>query len=143
MKRLHINLAVEDLVTSVQFYSTLFAVEPTVLKPDYAKWMMDDPRMNFSISTRVEKKGVDHIGIQVEDARELEEVYARLRNAEGPRLEQGETVCCYARSEKTWITDPQGVRWETFLTIGESAVYGEEIERDEMADAGAGAAQGG
>jgi len=128
MKRLHINLAVEDLVTSVHFYSTLFAVEPSVLKPDYAKWMLSDPLVNFSISTRAARKGVDHLGIQVEDPQELQDVFARMKKAEGPRLDQGETVCCYARSEKTWITDPQGVAWETFLTVGDSPVYGEEAK---------------
>ena len=96
MKRLHVNVAVEDIATSVKFYATLFAADPDVLKPDYAKWMLDDPRVNFAISDHTAQKGVDHLGIQVEDAGELHEVYDRLKSAEGPSWEQGETVCCYA-----------------------------------------------
>lgn len=109
MKRLHINLSVEDLDKSVPFYQALFATPPTVLKADYAKWMLDDPRVNFSISTKPERHGIDHLGIQAEDMDELAEVFGRLKKAEGPRLEQGATTCCYAQSEKTWIFDPQGV----------------------------------
>ncbi|MET4701414.1 catechol 2,3-dioxygenase-like lactoylglutathione lyase family enzyme [Constrictibacter sp. MBR-5] len=123
MKRLHVHVAVEDLSRSVGFYSTLFAAEPTVLKPDYAKWMLDDPRVNFAISQRGGAPGIEHLGIQVETPEELREVYGRLRAADGPVLEEGETVCCYHRSEKSWISDPQGVSWETFLTSGESTVY--------------------
>jgi len=126
MKRLHVSLAVDQLDRSVRFYSALFAAEPTVLKPDYAKWMLDDPRVNFSISARGSKPGLDHLGIQVEDADELTEAYGRLKAAEGPVLEQGAVTCCYAKSEKAWISDPQGVAWETFLTHGESTVYGED-----------------
>ena len=130
MKRLHVHVAVEDLSRSVGFYSTLFAAEPTVLKPDYAKWMLDDPRVNFAISQRGGVPGIEHLGIQVETPEELDEVYGRLRAADGPVLEEGETVCCYHRSEKSWISDPQGVSWETFLTSGESTVYraGPEID---------------
>jgi catechol 2,3-dioxygenase-like lactoylglutathione lyase family enzyme len=128
MKRLHINVAVNDLETSIRFYSTLFAAEPTVQKPDYAKWMLDDPRVNFAISDRGSHKGVDHLGIQVESRDELAEVYRRLRAADAPVREVGATTCCYARSEKAWISDPQGIAWETFLTRGESAVYGEDTD---------------
>ena len=124
MKRLHVHVSVKDLDASVRFYSQLFAANPTVHKPDYAKWMLDDPRVNFAISRRDGKPGVQHLGIQVEDREELEEVYKRLRRAERPVIEEGETTCCYAHSEKSWIDDPQGVQWETFLTTGESTVYG-------------------
>jgi len=111
MKRFHVHVAVADLDQSVRFYSTLFAIEPTVLKSDYAKWMLEDPRVNFAISTHSgSAPGVDHLGIQVK--------------AEGPVVEEGKTTCCYAQSEKSWIADPQGVSWETFLTTGESTVYG-------------------
>ena len=129
MKRLHVHVAVKDLEASVRFYSLLFAVEPTVRKPDYAKWMLEDPRANFAISRRGAPAGVQHLGIQVEDRTELEEVYARLKGAAGPMIEEGETLCCYAQSEKSWIDDPQGVQWETFLTTGESTEYGSDVIR--------------
>ena len=124
MKRLHVHVSVRDVAQSVRFYSELFGAEPSVHKSDYAKWMLEDPRVNFAISQRDGKPGVQHLGIQVEDRAELAEVYERLRRAEGPVIEEGETTCCYAYSEKSWIDDPQGVQWETFLTTGESAVYG-------------------
>jgi len=126
MKRLHVHVSVRDLDASVRFYSSLFATTPAVRKTDYAKWMLDDPLVNFAISTRGATAGIEHLGIQVADAGELQEVYERLKKADGPVLEEGETVCCYAKSEKSWIEDPQGVRWETFLTTGESTVYGSE-----------------
>jgi len=124
MKRLHVHVSVRDLSESIRFYSELFATEPSVRKRDYAKWMLEDPRVNFAISQRDGKPGVQHLGIQVEDRSELEEVYTRLQRAEGPVIEEGATTCCYAQSEKSWIDDPQGVQWETFLTMGESTVYG-------------------
>jgi catechol 2,3-dioxygenase-like lactoylglutathione lyase family enzyme len=124
MKRLHVHVAVADLAASVRFYSQLFATGPTVLKDDYAKWMLDDPRVNFAISRRGDKSGVRHLGIQVENPAELSDVYGRLQGADGPVLEEAATTCCYARSEKSWIEDPQGVKWETFLTTGESTTYG-------------------
>ena len=124
MKRLHVHVAVDDLAQSVRFYSTLFAAEPTVVESDYAKWMLEDPRVNFAISARGGKVGVQHLGIQVEDSAELAQVYDRLKEAERPVLDEGATTCCYARSQKQWITDPQGVAWETFLTHGRSTVYG-------------------
>jgi len=124
MKRLHVHMAVDDLAKSIGFYSTLFAAPPSVVKPDYAKWMLEDPRVNFAISARGGKAGVDHLGIQVENDEELGEVYDRLRHAEAPVLEEGATTCCYAQSEKSWVTDPQGVPWEAFHTFGESTVYG-------------------
>ena len=124
MKRLHVHVAVDDVEASIRFYSNLFATSPTVLKSDYAKWMLEDPRVNFAISARGARAGIEHLGIQVEDRAELEEVYARLRRTERPVLEEGATTCCYAKSEKSWIEDPQGVKWETFLTTGDSTVYG-------------------
>src|SRR5579862_1085480 len=124
MKRLHVHVGVKDLSASIRFYRELFGAEPVVTKDDYAKWMLEDPRVNFAISQRNEATGVDHLGIQVEDRAELTEVYARLKRAEGPVIEEGQTTCCYAQSEKSWIEDPQGVQWETFLTTGESTVYG-------------------
>lgn len=125
MKRLHVHVAVSDLSHSIGFYSALFDASPAVVKPDYAKWMLDDPRVNFAISTRGRQPGLDHLGIQVEDQNELQAVYARLRNAGGDVVEQGETSCCYATSEKSWIDDPAGIAWETFLTTGESTDYGD------------------
>jgi catechol-2,3-dioxygenase len=124
MKRLHVHVSVQDLAKSIEFYSTLFAAEPTVTKADYAKWMLDDPRVNFAISQRGGETGIRHLGIQVEDRAELADVYSRLQRAEAPILEEGATTCCYARSEKSWIADPQGIQWETFLTTGESTTYG-------------------
>lgn len=128
MKRLHVHVSVEDIAQSVRFYSTLFAAEPTVIKPDYAKWMLDDPRVNFAISTHGGQTGLDHLGIQVETPDELHEVYGRLQQADRPVLEEGATTCCYAKSEKSWIADPQGLSWETFLTSGESTVYGDSTD---------------
>lgn len=130
MKRIHVHVAVEDLTASIRFYSQLFATDPVVLKCDYAKWMLEDPRLNFAISRRGAKTGVQHLGIQVDARAELEEVYTRLKRAERPVLEEGETTCCYARSEKSWIDDPQGVKWETFFTSGESTVYGHDPLRE-------------
>lgn len=126
MKRMHVHLSVADLDGSIRFYSEVFAAEPTVREVDYAKWMLDDPRVNFAISRRGAAPGIRHLGIQVESPAELEEVYARLRRAGRPVLEEGATTCCYAKSEKSWIEDPQGVQWETFLTTGESATYGSD-----------------
>ena len=129
MKRLHVHVAVDDLERSIRFYSTLFSAEPSVVKPDYAKWMLEDPRVNFAISSRGQDHvGLDHLGIQVERADELAEVYGRLKQAKGLVLEQGATTCCYARSEKSWIVDPQGVAWEAFFTQGESTVYGDSVD---------------
>ena len=137
MKRLHLHVSVEDIPQSVRFYSTLFAAEPAVLKPDYAKWMLDDPRVNFAVSRRGGETGVDHLGIQVETPDELREIYGRLQKADRPVLEQGETTCCYAKSEKSWIADPQGVSWETFLTSGESTTYGDSVDLDPIRKAAA------
>jgi hypothetical protein len=124
MKRLHVHMGVDDIAHSIRFYSALFAAEPTVRKADYAKWMLDDPRVNFAISQGRGDTGIHHLGIQAENQEELTEVYGRLKAADQPVLEEGATVCCYAKSEKAWIADPQGLAWETFLTHGESTVYG-------------------
>jgi catechol 2,3-dioxygenase-like lactoylglutathione lyase family enzyme len=128
MKRLHVSVAVSDLARSVRFYSTLFDAEPTVLQPDYAKWMLNDPRVNFSISSRGKKRGVDHLGIQVDDDGELALIASRLARAGQSVFEQKATTCCYAESNKAWVHDPEGVAWETFHTFGSSTVYGEDGE---------------
>ena len=125
MKRMHVHVAVDDLQRAIGFYSELFAAKPSVTKSDYAKWMLDDPRLNFAISTRGRVPGLDHLGIQVENKSELHEVYGRLHVAGGKIVEQGQTCCCYAKSEKSWIDDPAGIAWETFLTTGESIDYGD------------------
>jgi catechol 2,3-dioxygenase-like lactoylglutathione lyase family enzyme len=125
MKRLHVHVAVDNVDHAIGFYSALFAAQPAVVKPDYAKWMLDDPRVNFAISARGREPGLDHLGIQVEDKTELDEVYARLQAAGAPVVEQGQTACCYAKSEKSWIDDPAGIAWEAFLTTGESTDYGD------------------
>lgn len=124
MKRFHVHIAVDDLGRSVAFYSNLFATQPTVLKTDYAKWMLDDPRVNFAISARGAPAGVEHLGIQSDDDSELADLYGRLARADGPVREEGATTCCYMRSEKSWITDPAGVPWEMFRSFGESEVFG-------------------
>ncbi len=126
MKRLHVHVAVEDLHKSTAFYATLFGVAPTVVKEDYAKWMLDDPRVNFAISTLGDSPGLDHLGIQVEDAGELSEIASRLNAAGARTVQEVAAICCYAKSDKTWVQDPSGLRWETFHTLGEAAVYGED-----------------
>ncbi len=126
MKRLHVHVVVQDLGESVRFYSTLFAAEPTVIKDDYAKWMLEDPRVNFAISNRGGRPGVDRLGIQVEDDGALSRLDARLRDAGRTVHEQKAARCCYARGDKVWVTDPQGVAWETFATFGEINVFGED-----------------
>jgi catechol 2,3-dioxygenase-like lactoylglutathione lyase family enzyme len=125
MKRLHVHVAVDDLQRSIGFYSTLFAAKPSVLKEDYAKWMLDDPRVNFAISTRG-GRGVDHLGIQVETDGELRALAGRLKAAGEATRDQEATICCYAQSNKAWVNDPTGIRWETFFTFGEATTYGED-----------------
>ena len=129
MKRLHVHVSVDDLDQAVGFYAALFAAEPALRKDDYAKWMLDDPRVNFAISTRGREPGLDHLGIQVESADELQEVYGRMRDAGRAVLEQGETTCCYAQSEKSWTDDPAGIAWEVFHTTGEATDYGVSVQR--------------
>ena len=135
MKRLHVHVAVRNLDASIRFYSQLFAAEPAVRKPDYAKWMLEDPRVNFAISQRDLKPGVHELGIQAESREELQDLYARLRRIDRPVLEEGATTCCYAHSEKSWIEDPQGQQWEIFLTTGESTVYGQDAARADLVKA--------
>ncbi len=118
MKRFHVHVNVDDLEASIRFYSQLFAAEPAVIKPDYAKWMLEDPRLNFAISHRQRAAGVDHLGLQAESDAELAEIGARLAAADAIALTETGTTCCYARSDKFWAEDPQGLRWETFHTLG-------------------------
>ena len=134
MKRFHVHVSVNDVPSSIRFYSTLFSAEPAVVKGDYAKWMLEDPRINFAISKRDSQTGIRHLGIQVENRDELHEVYERLQLADRPVLEEGATTCCYAQSEKSWIADPQGVQWETFLTTGEATEYGGDQPEVPVAD---------
>jgi catechol 2,3-dioxygenase-like lactoylglutathione lyase family enzyme len=125
MKRLHVHVSVDNLTDSIKFYSGMFAAEPTISKPDYAKWQLEDPRMNFAISQRGAKAGLDHLGIQVESDTELDEMQARL-DALQPGVEKEEGVqCCYAKSDKYWLTDPSGIAWETFHSLEAVPVYGE------------------
>lgn len=126
MKRLHVHVAVEDLSRSIGFYSTLFGSEPAVIKDDYAKWMLEDPRVNFAISDRTRAPGVDHLGIQVETKDELADLAQRLKAAGEVTRDQEAATCCYAQSDKAWVNDPSGVRWETFFTFGEATAYGED-----------------
>ncbi|MFS2105409.1 ArsI/CadI family heavy metal resistance metalloenzyme [Ralstonia sp. Ralssp135] len=126
MKRFHVHVHVDDLSKSIAFYSKLFAAEPTRVETDYAKWMLDDPRINFAISTRGSAAGVDHLGFQVDDAAELAELKARAEAADMALLDEGETTCCYARSDKHWITDPQGIAWEHFHSLGNIPVFRED-----------------
>ncbi|MEX3935745.1 ArsI/CadI family heavy metal resistance metalloenzyme [Paraburkholderia phymatum] len=125
MKRFHLHVAVTDLTASIRFYSALFAAEPTVVKSDYAKWMLDDPRINFAISQRGAKPGLDHLGVQVENEAELAEMHDRLRGADLPIDEQMGTACCYANSNKYWTVDPQGIAWESYHTLSDIPMFGE------------------
>ncbi|HEV2170578.1 MAG TPA: ArsI/CadI family heavy metal resistance metalloenzyme [Candidatus Binatus sp.] len=128
MKRMHIHVAVKDIPESIKFYSTMFGAEPTVVKSDYAKWMLDDPRVNFAVSRFGQTTtGLDHLGIQVESPDELSEIASRLKAAERTVVEQTNAACCYARSDKAWATDPNGLSWETFFTTGATTVYGEDL----------------
>ncbi len=138
MKRLHLHISVPDLAPAVAFYSTSFDAAPTVIKDDYAKWMLDDPRVNLAISARTRAAGIDHAGIQVESTAELHELAARLKAAGSTTFDQEATTCCYARSDKSWVTDPAGVRWETFVTHGEAVSYGEDEVLPEPVAAGCG-----
>ena len=126
MKRFHVHTHVEDLAKSIAFYTTMFGQAPTRVESDYAKWMLDDPRINFAISNRGGKPGVDHLGIQTDSEQELAELKARAQAADIALMDEGETTCCYARSEKHWITDPQGVAWEHFHTLNDIPVFSEE-----------------
>lgn len=123
MKRLHMHIGVEQLEEAINFYSNLLGAEPVKRKPDYAKWMLDDPRVNLAISTRVSTKGVDHLGIQVDEEQELNDIRQRLSAGNLPVTEEGETLCCYAKSDKTWVLDPAGIAWETYRTMEDAEVF--------------------
>jgi len=125
MKRFHVHLHVSDLDQSIAFYSKLFAAPPARIEQDYAKWMLEDPRVNFAISTRGHQPGLDHLGFQVDGADELAELKGRAQAADMALLDEGATTCCYARSEKHWVTDPQGVAWEHFHTLGSIPLFNE------------------
>ncbi len=138
MKRMHINVGVESIDKSIEFYSALFGAKPTKTKADYAKWMLEDPRINFAISTKTGKKGVDHLGVQVDEEGELQELRERLKSADLAIFDEGETVCCYAHSEKAWVRDPSGVAWEAFRTMDDVQLYsgigeGDAVLSDESA----------
>lgn len=135
MMRLHVHVGISDLDRSIGFYSTMFGSQPTVVKDDYAKWMLDDPRVNFAnTSGQHAAQGVQHLGAQAENTEELGEVYGRLHAADRPVLEEGRTTCCYAKSEKSWIADPDGLVWEAFFTDGEATVYGDSPALGTLAD---------
>ncbi|HWM44790.1 MAG TPA: ArsI/CadI family heavy metal resistance metalloenzyme [Burkholderiales bacterium] len=134
MKRLHVHVAVHDLQQSIRFYSSLFAAEPAVKKDDYAKWMLDDPRVNFAISTRGGKAGLDHLGIQAENGAELEDLGIRLAQADVAVTAQKDAACCYAKSDKYWTIDPQGIAWESFHTLDSIPMYG-QVTRPRAAEA--------
>lgn len=126
MKRLHLHVSVPAIEPAIAFYSTLFDAPPSVVKDDYAKWMLDDPRVNLAISSRARATGIDHVGVQVDSVAELGELSGRLKAAGATTFDQEATTCCYANSDKSWVTDTAGVRWETFFTHGEVTAYGED-----------------
>jgi catechol 2,3-dioxygenase-like lactoylglutathione lyase family enzyme len=126
MKRLHVHVSVKDLPASIRFYRTLFGAEPVVIQPDYAKWMLEDPRVNFAISMNRQPVGVNHLGFQVESDEELRGMRAQLEAADARMVEENKQPCCYAKSDKYWVTDPTGIAWETFHTLGRIPVYGED-----------------
>ncbi|MGH8762878.1 MAG: ArsI/CadI family heavy metal resistance metalloenzyme [Nitrosospira sp.] len=129
MKRFHVHVAVDDLDANIRFYSAVFGVPPTVTKTDYAKWMIEGPRVNFAISNRGAKTGLDHLGFQVDSDEELVELRRKVAEAEIVALDQPQSECCYARSDKYWITDPQGIAWETYHTVGEVEIYGTDMPK--------------
>jgi len=126
MKRFHIHIAVEDLPGNIRFYSALFGIEPTVSRPDYAKWMLSDPFINFALSAQGGKAGLDHVGIQVDSEEALNEMNQRLAQADLPAAEQKNAQCCYATSNKYWTVDPQGIVWETFHSLATIPVFGQD-----------------
>lgn len=130
MKRLHVSLAVDDLAASIRFYAALFGTAPTVSKPDYAKWLLDDPRVNLSLTARGRAPGLDHLGIQAETPAELAEVTGRLAAAGLPLSDQGAVTCCYAKSEKAWARDPQGISWEAFHSFAASDSFGDDAAEE-------------
>jgi catechol 2,3-dioxygenase-like lactoylglutathione lyase family enzyme len=136
MKRFHVHVSVKNLDASVRFYAKLFGAPPAVLKPDYAKWMLDDPRINFAISSRGLGPGIDHLGMQVESEEELKMMREQAAAAEISAIDQPNAQCCYARSDKYWVTDPQGVAWETFHTLDSIPLYGEAARAESNACCG-------
>lgn len=130
MKRFHVHVSVEDLDATIRFYSVVFGTPPTVHKPDYAKWMLEDPRINFAISRQATAPGIDHLGIQVDSGEELAELRAQVARAEIAAQDQANAECCYARSDKYWTTDPQGIAWETFHTLESIPVRGQAVRPD-------------
>jgi catechol 2,3-dioxygenase-like lactoylglutathione lyase family enzyme len=135
MKRFHVHVAVDDLSKSIAFYSAMFGEQPAVVKPDYAKWMLEDPRINFAISNRGLEPGVNHLGFQADDEAELEEIHANLQRADTAVVQEKGAHCCYAKSDKYWVTDPQGIAWETFRSLGSIPLYGEDAASRASANA--------
>ena len=133
MKRFHVHVAVPDLDAGIRFYSTLFGAEPAVRKDDYAKWMLDEPRLNFAISNRGEPAGVNHLGLQVDSGEELEALHANLEAADRAVVAEKGASCCYARSDKYWITDPAGIAWESFHTLGSIPMFGASHDEPSLA----------
>ena len=136
MKRFHVHVAVDDLQKNIRFYSAMFGLAPTVEKPDYAKWMLEDPRVNFAISRRGAAAGVNHLGFQVESEDELKGLRDRVASADIQARDEAGANCCYAKSDKYWVQDPQGIAWETFHTLGEIPVFGEHTATAEPVQAG-------
>ncbi len=126
MKRMHVSVSVKELSKSIAFYSEIFGQSPDLVRDDYARWMLQEPLLNFSVQSRGRPIGIDHVGIQVENDKELEDVFKRMTASEGPTLEMGEVTCCYSRQSKSWVSDPQGLFWEAFVTRGDQTVYGDD-----------------
>jgi len=123
MKRFHIHIGVDNLADSIRFYNALFGADPVKVKSDYAKWMLEDPRINFAISTRAGKQGVEHLGIQVDHAAELEALRNQFSQANISTHSDGETTCCYAKSEKSWVSDPTGIAWEAYHIMEDAQFF--------------------
>ena len=132
MKRFHLHVSVKNLNESIQFYSTLFGQAPAKIKEDYAKWMLEDPRINFAISTKNDKVGIDHLGIQVDEEQELRELTSRLKNAEVGVYDEGFATCCYAKSNKAWVIDPSGIAWEAYQTMEDVELFSEKSKDKEL-----------
>ncbi len=135
MKRFHVHVAVDDLAANIRFYSSVFGMPPTVEKPDYAKWMVEDPRINFAISSRGARAGLDHLGLQVDTDGELAALRQQVADAEIAAFDQSQAQCCYAKSDKYWITDPQGIAWETYHTLEQAEIFGADTGRSAPAPA--------
>jgi catechol 2,3-dioxygenase-like lactoylglutathione lyase family enzyme len=135
MKRFHVHVSVDDLDQSIRFYASLFGVQPSVTQPDYAKWMLEDPRVNFAISKRNRAIGVNHLGFQVDSSEELKALKCQLEAADASLVEQTAVSCCYARSDKHWVNDPSGIAWETFHTLGSVPVYGDDSRTEKQGEA--------